>query len=187
MEADRFTALSHSRQGRRSCRVACLATLFALAAVVAPAAPAVARMATGGARHSASDPVCCVPSDGGGRDRGPKKFSSLIVTGKVSGGAIVSMTVASANHVGLVVARHVGGNLVSDDGVVPLGYQTAGVHKVSWNLKLHGKRLAAGVYDVLLEIFDSQGHPSGLAPTPRYAHLTISSRGQDSVRMVTLP
>jgi hypothetical protein len=97
------------------------------------------------------------------------------------------MTVATANFVGLVVTRRVGGNLVSLEGVVPLGAQSAGVHEVRWNLKLDGKRLAAGSYDVLLEIFDNQGHPSGLIPTPRYARLTISSNGQDSVRMKTMP
>jgi hypothetical protein len=96
------------------------------------------------------------------------------------------MTVASANSVGLVVLSPVGGNLVRLDGVVPLGFQSAGVHKVRWNLKLEGKRLAAGAYDVLLEVFDSQGHPSGLIPTRRYARLTISSSGRDSVRMRTL-
>jgi hypothetical protein len=188
MESDRFTGLSLPQQWRRRCRIAFIAALFALGVLSAPSAPAVARMATGGSRHPSSDPVCC-PPNGSGRlhDTGPKRFSALIVTGKVSDGAIVSMTVATKLHVGLVVIRHVGGNRVSVDGVVPLGLQSVGLHKVPWNLKLDGKRLAAGAYDVLLEIFDNQGHPSGLAPTPRYASLTITSSGQDSVRMKTLP
>jgi hypothetical protein len=92
-----------------------------------------------------------------------------MVTGKVSDGAIVSMTVGSTNSVGLVVARHLRGNLVGIAGVVPLGLQRAGLHKVPWNLNVDGSALAAGTYDVLLEVFDNQGHPSGLLPARRYA------------------
>jgi hypothetical protein len=37
-------------------------------------------------------------------------------------------------------------------GQCRFGLQSAGVHKVPWCLKLDGKRLTAGVYDVLLEV-----------------------------------
>ena len=181
MEAYRFTGLNQPLQWRRRSRISWIVALIALGAVSFPVASASGRMGTGATRHSGSDPVCCIPDD-----RGPKRFSALIVTGKVSDGAIVSMTVGSTNSVGLVVTRHVRGNLVGVVGVVRLGLQRPGLHKVPWNLNVDGSPLAAGAYDVLLEVLDNQGHPSGLLPARRYALLTISSSGRDTVQMKSL-
>jgi hypothetical protein len=182
MNICRFTGVKQPLQWRRRFRVSWIVMLIALGAVSSSVASASGSTGAGATRHSASDPVCCVPDD-----RGPKKFSALIVTGKVSDGAIVSMTVGSTNYVGLVVARHLRGNLVGLVGVVPLGRRRPGRHKVRWNLKVDGSPLAAGTYDVLLEVFDNQGHPSGLLPSRRYALLTVSSGGRDRVQMNTLP
>ena len=182
MDPYSFTGPNQAPQWRRRSRISSIAVFIALGAVSFPAASASGRMGTGATRHSGSDPVCCVPDD-----RGPKKFSALMVAGKVSDGAIVSMTVGSTNSVGLVVVRHLRGNLVGIAGVIPLGLQRAGLHKVPWNLNVDGSPLAAGTYDVLLEVFDSQGHPSGLLPARRYALLTISGSGRDTVQMKSLP
>jgi hypothetical protein len=181
MATHRFTGRNQPPQGRRGSRISWILGLILFGAVSWPAASASGRMGTVAARHSGADPVCCIPDD-----RGPKKFSALIVTGKVSDGAIASMTVGSTNSVGLVVTRHVRGNLVGVVGVVPLGLQRAGLHKVPWNLHAGGSPLAAGTYDVLLEVLDNQGHPSGLLPARRYALLTISSGGRDTVHMKSL-
>jgi hypothetical protein len=182
MKTHPFTGLTQHLQRRRRSRIAWIAALLALGGVSFPAASASSRMGTRATPHFGSDPVCCIPDD-----RGPKKFSALIVTGKVSDGAIVSMTIGSANSVGLVVTRHVRRNLVGVVGVVPLGLYRPGLHKVRWNLNVDSSPLAAGTYDVLLEVLDNQGHPSGLLPARRYAFLTILSRGRDAVQMKTLP
>ena len=182
MATRRFTRLTHPPRWRRRSRVSGLVGLVALGAVSFPAASGSRAIDPVATRHSGVDPVCCLP-DG----RGPKRFSALIVTGKVSGGATVSMTILAPNDIGLVVARHVRGNLVGVVGVVPLGHQSAGLHRVPWNLNVNGSQLAAGTYDVLLEVLDSSGHPSGLLPSRRFAVLTISGSGGDMVRMRSLP
>jgi len=181
MRTYRFNGPNERSQWRGRSSIAWIWALIALGAVSFSVSSASGRNGTAVPRHLGSDPVCCIPNA-----EGPKNFSALIVTGKVSDGAIVSMTIGSANSVGLVVTRHVGGNLVGVAGVVPLGLYRPGVHKVRWNLSVGGSPLSVGTYDVFLEVLDNQGHPSGLLPAHRYAHLTVSSSGGDAVQMKSL-
>jgi hypothetical protein len=114
---------------------------------------------------------------------GGPSFLSLAVTGKVSGGATVGAKLTAAHHLGLFVGREVGDNAEQPLALVPLGLQTAGPHQIRWNLTVNHKRLGAGTYEVLLEILDGQGDPSGIPPSPTFAFLKISNGGHDSVRL----
>ena len=128
----------------------------------------------------AADPTGPAPLFGG-----PSVFS-LAVTGKVSGWATVRTKLTAAHHLGLFVGRQVGDNAEQPLALVPLGLHTAGPHHIRWNLTVNHKPLAAGTYEVLLEILDGQGHPSGIPPSPTFAFLKISSSGHDSVRLQNL-
>jgi len=108
-------------------------------------------------------------------------FFSLTVTGNVRNGATVSTILAQPIHVGLFVETKTNGI-----GLVPLGAYTAGTHPIHWDLGVNGKQLATGKYAVFLEIFDASNRPSGVPPSRFEAALTISKRGRDSVRMLTI-
>ena len=129
------------------------------------------------ATASAVDPTGPAPLFGG------PSFFSLAVTGKVSGGASVGARLTAPHHLGLFVAREVTSNAEQPLALVSLGLQTAGPHQIRWSLTVHHRRLGAGTYEVLLEILDGRGHPSGIPPSPTFAFLRISSDGRDGVRL----
>ena len=89
-------------------------------------------------------------------------------------------------YLGLFVGRQLSPTATHPVGLVDLGYQDAGSHRLAWNLEVAGERLAAGSYLVLLEVFTADGHPSGIPPTSTYAFLTITGNDRTSVRLVPL-
>jgi hypothetical protein len=125
----------------------------------------------------AADPTGPAPLFGG------PSFFSLAATGKVSGGATVRTKLTAAHHLGLFVGRVIGDNAEQPLALVPLGLQTAGPHRIPWNLTVSHKQLGAGTYEVLLEILNGKGQPSGIPPSPTFAFLKISRGGHDSVRL----
>lgn len=183
-------ALQHLESGRSRCRARASAVglLLVAAVVVAP------RVSHAALHHPAGPlPVCCPPGGGGtthAAGGGPDGFQ-LAATGSVSQGAIVTVQLGGANDPGLVLARDLGdGRLEGPDptsdsatGLVPLGALPAGTSQVAWDLTLNGTPLAPGAYIVFLELFEADGRPTGIPPSPEYATLTVGDDGTVSVSM----
>jgi len=119
------------------------------------------------------------------RTGGPRTFS-LVVAATVSGGATVGTDLALSNYIGLVVGRALSPELAEVVGVVPLGPHHKGQVRVHWDLKVNGKLLSPGSYQVNLEIFTHDRRPSGIPPTPFYGFLTIAADGTITARTVPL-
>jgi hypothetical protein len=76
-----------------------------------------------------------------------------------------------ARLIGLVVFRLPKHTLV---GVVPLGRHSGSKQRIPWNLKVNGKTLRHGSYEVELKVFTAAGNPTNLAgPNPE--RLTIKN------------
>src|SRR6516164_8429258 len=116
--------------------------------------------------------------------RGLPKTFVLITHGTVARGATVQTDLSDGHYLGLFVGRQLSPTATHPVGLVDLGYQDAGSHRLAWNLEVAGERLAAGSYLVLLEVFTADGHPSGIPPTSTYAFLTITGNDRTSVRLV---
>lgn len=115
---------------------------------------------------------------------GPRSYT-LAVSGTRAGGAQVSTTVRASLDVGLAVIPD-SGNLATPVGLVPLGHLGPGAHTLPWDLRVGGHLLAPGRYEVALEIFSRDGHPSGRG-FPHTAFLTISPDGHTSAVNVSIP
>jgi len=118
--------------------------------------------------------------------RGLPKTFVLITQGTVARGATVQTDLSDGHYLGLFVGQQVSPTVTHPVGLVNLGYHGAGSHRLPWNLEVAGKRLAAGTYLVLLEVFTPHGYPSGIPPTSTYAFLTITGNGRTGVRLVPL-
>jgi hypothetical protein len=101
--------------------------------------------------------------------RGLPKTFSLIAHGTVARGATVETDLSDGHYLGLFVRRQLSPTVTHPVGLVDLGYHDAGSHRLAWNLKVAGKRLAAGSYLVPLEVFTPHGYPSGI-PRRRRMH-----------------
>ena len=97
----------------------------------------------------------------------PSSFT-LSAGGKVSQGVTVNPVMKKQRVIGLVVFKQTHRSRV---GTVLLG-TFSGHPSIHWNLKLHGKTLGNGSYEVDLRVF-ANGAPSTI-PGPPPRHLTIS-------------
>jgi hypothetical protein len=88
---------------------------------------------------------------------------TLTAAGPIGKGAIVRPVLRKPHLIGLVVFRLPKHALV---GFVPLGLHSGSNDRLPWNLKVNGKTLGRGSYEVDLKIF-ANGKPTDIAgPTP---------------------
>jgi len=98
----------------------------------------------------------------------PSSFT-LSAKGKVSQGVTVKPVMKKQRTIGLVVFKQPSHAQV---GTVLLG-TFSGHPSIHWNLKVHGKVLATGTYEVYLRVFKN-GKPTNI-PGPPLRHLVISA------------
>jgi hypothetical protein len=109
---------------------------------------------------------------------GPAPFSgrifpsawTLTAAGPIGKGAIVLPKLKKPRLIGLVVIR------LSDHkrlGLVPLGRRAGSQQRIRWNLKVNGRTLGKGVYEVDLKIFTAGGKPTSV-PGPNPFRLVIN-------------
>jgi YVTN family beta-propeller protein len=96
----------------------------------------------------------------------------LTVAGPVSKGALVRPVLKKQRLIGLVVFR-VSGHKHALVGFVPLGRHSGSKQRIPWNLKVNGKLLGNGTYEVDLKVFTAAGRPVNL-PGPSPERLVIS-------------
>jgi hypothetical protein len=97
----------------------------------------------------------------------PSSFT-LKARGKVSQGVTVKPIMKKQRVIGLVVFRE---PKHTEVGTVPLG-TFSGHPSIHWNLRVGGKTLGAGSYEIDLRVF-KKGKPSNI-PGPPSRHLVIS-------------
>jgi sugar lactone lactonase YvrE len=94
---------------------------------------------------------------------------TLTAAGPVGKGAIIHPVLKKPRLIGLAVFKLPKRTLV---GFVPLGRHSGSKQRIRWNLKVNGKRLANGTYEVDLKIFTGAGKPTNLRG-PRPERLVI--------------
>jgi hypothetical protein len=116
---------------------------------------------------SASLVLCAASS--GATPPAPSSFT-LSAGGKVSQGVTVKPVMKKQRVIGLVVFKESHHTQV---GTVRLG-TFSGHPSIHWNLKVNGKTLGAGKYEIDLRVFKS-GKPSTI-PGPPPRHLSITGQ-----------
>jgi YVTN family beta-propeller protein len=96
---------------------------------------------------------------------------TLTAAGPIGKGASVRPVLKKARLIGLVVFRLPKHTLV---GVVPLGRHSGSKQRIPWNLKVNGKTLKSGSYEVELRVFTAAGKPAQL-PGPNAERLVIKN------------
>jgi hypothetical protein len=99
----------------------------------------------------------------------PSSFT-LAARGKVSQGVTVEPVLKKRRVIGLVVLKQ---PKLREVGTVLLG-TFSGQPSIHWNLKVDGKRLSSGSYQIDLRVF-ANGKPTHI-PGPRPRQLTISGQ-----------
>jgi YVTN family beta-propeller protein len=95
---------------------------------------------------------------------------TLTAAGPIGKGAIVRAVLKKPRLIGLVVYKLAKHKLV---GFVPLGRHSGSKQRIRWNLKVNGKTLQNGSYEVDLKVFTAAGKPTNL-PGPSPERLVIS-------------
>jgi YVTN family beta-propeller protein len=103
---------------------------------------------------------------------GPTIFPSawtLRAAGPIGKGVTLRPVLKKPRLIGLVVFNLAKHTLV---GLVPLGRHSGSKQRIPWNLKVNGKTLGNGTYEVDLRVFTAAGKPTNL-PGPRSERLVI--------------
>jgi hypothetical protein len=118
---------------------------------------------------------------------------TLTAAGAIDKGVIVRPVLKKPHLIGLVVfkigklgkhitpggllplGRHtMPGTRITRVGFVPLGRHSGSKQRIRWNLKVNGKTLGNGTYEVHLKIFTAAGKPTNL-PEPNPVRLVINN------------
>jgi hypothetical protein len=94
---------------------------------------------------------------------------TLTAAGPIGKGAIIHAVLKKPRLIGLAVFKLPKRTLV---GFVPLGRHSGSKQRIRWNLKVSGKTLRNGTYEVDLRVFTAAGKPTNL-PGPRPERLAI--------------
>jgi uncharacterized delta-60 repeat protein len=95
---------------------------------------------------------------------------SVVVAGN---GVLLGTTLASSSTVGILVRRVLGKRRVGV-GRVPLGRRLKGRRRIRWDLRVNGRRLSPGRYELVFRAFDRRGRVADLS---RPFKLTVRRRG----------
>lgn len=90
-------------------------------------------------------------------------LNCVVLTVPTPSGLTINTSALQANApMGILVKRIVGRRLVRV-GRVPFGPQPRGKRRIRWNLKVNGKRLPAGRYEITLRAFNRRGRVAELS------------------------
>jgi hypothetical protein len=103
------------------------------------------------------------------------EFFGLDVHGSEAQGATVTMRLRKARTLALVVQVARGHRLLTV-GVVHVGRHPAGLSRIAWNLRVDGRLLRAGAYEVSLDALNGRLLSVPAAPGPR--RLVVRANGQ---------